>query len=228
MSAEANNCCGVNSAKSFISSVTYTQTVVKTQLSFSDLHGEMLSASPELKKREQSSHEQSVHQQIMASLPDIQNLLKPWFFRQASEHNFGVLRQASLDISNQPNSEMSYEVAFKQIRYVNGLWEGKPGCQCDHSGKKAESNGPALEDILTEDDKIKLESLHQHASETGEGTEVIDSLAAEVAGDRIFSKDKHQPILDRGYLDNFLAKAVDLKNGVDFKELFGDMKDIFS
>jgi hypothetical protein len=222
-------CCHAASSKPFVSSITYTHTVIKTQVRYADIQNQMLSVDDDSNMRDQKAHEASVHQQIMASLPDIRDLLKPWYFRRASAHNFDVIRQASFEYVNKPETEMTYEVAFKQIRYVNGLWEGKPVCGCQSVDKgHATSSEGNLEAVLTEDDQTKLESLHHEASDSGEDTTVVDSLATQVASDRIFERRNTQPILDRQYLETFVNKAVDLKERLESTGLLDRMKSLLA
>ena len=81
-------CCSCGQVQPYVASVSYSYTMVKTSISFSQVYDEM-QAPTEV----QGSHKDG--RLFVHELPDIRQLLQPWYFPNAAHHNTEVARRTA-------------------------------------------------------------------------------------------------------------------------------------
>jgi len=231
MTNEANSCCGHAGSSPYASSVSYSYTVVKTTISFSSIHNEMMAgAEPRDEARDKSSREKNVQQQIMASLPDIKELLKPWYFQGAHKHNVNAVKQAALDHVKSNNCTQNFEVVFRQMKYENAIYESPAVDVCRMGQKSAagQQEKTSLSELLSDDDKCCLEKMHAQAVAHDDDTKVVDAVATQVASERVFSRDEHRPVLNRDYFDRVISRMNVWKSHLHDHSMLARMRGVLS
>lgn len=238
MTDEAQSCCGHRCSSPYVSSVSYSYTVIKTKVSFSTIHNEMMAASPAKgQERENRIREEKVKHQIMASLPDIRDLLKPWYFQGAQKHNLNAVKQAALDHVNNTNVKMEHELVFRQMKYINGIYDGlqaQHGCHLDHGRDAGENNAvdsdmkTPLAELLCDDDKSALEQMHARAVACKGDTKIVDAVATQVASERVFSRDEHGSVLNRDYFDRVISGMNVWKSHLHDHSMMARMRGVLS
>ena len=231
MTDEAQSCCGHAGSSPYVSSVSYSYTVVKTTISFSSIHNEMMAgAVPRGEERDKSIREKNVQQQIMASLPDIKELLKPWYFQGAQKHNVNAVKQAALDHVKNSNCTQGFEVVFRQMKYENAIHEdpGKNVCGMSQKSAEGQATVAAMSDLLSDDDKCCLEKMHAQAVAHNDDTKVVDAMATQVASERVFSRDEHRPVLNRDYFDRVISRMNVWKSHLHDHSMMARMRGVLS
>ena len=231
MTDEANSCCGHTGSSPYVSSVSYSYTVVKTTISFSSIHNEMMAgALPGDDERDKSSREKNVQQQIMASLPDIKELLKPWYFQGAHKHNVYAIKQAAFDHVKSNNFTQDFEVVFRQMKYENAIHEIPvvDVCQMGRNSAEGQQAKTDLSELLSDDDKCCLEKMHAQAVAHDDNTRVVDIVATQVASERVFSRDEHRPVLNRDYFDRVISGMNVWKSNLHDHSMMVRMRGVLS
>lgn len=231
MTDEAQSCCGRAGSSPYVSSVSYSYTLVKTTISFSSIHNKMMDgAVPRGEERDKSIREKNVQQQIMASLPDIKELLKPWYFQGAQKHNVNAVKQAALDHVKNSNCSKGFEVVFRQMKYEHAIYQNPAVdvCQMGHDRAEGQQAKNVLSDLLTDDDKCCLEKMHAQAVAHDDDTKLVDAVATQVASERVFSRDEHRPVLNRDYFDRVISGMNVWKSHLHDHSMMARMRGVLS
>lgn len=202
MSPESNCQCVNTQQPTYVSSISYTHTVVKTTISYKQVQHDMMSDVSQVP----TDRGKLNLTEVMSQLADIRLFLKPWFFPGASQHNMEVARQYATDIVNRPefNQEVSFEVIVKKLQFDNNItldtsrFNSAGQSCCDSSGNRT---------LLSEQDKCMLEEVHNACNEEGLDSRKVHGLAGLIVSERLGEGQNPVSLDDKHFLESALNKV---------------------